>query len=101
MSFLVRCPDCGLREVAEYSFGGESNKRPPADGTTTELARYLFFRSNVAGPQVEWWYHRDGCQQWFLATRDTRTNRIDATYWPEDRPPAASPAATGSAQPPS
>lgn len=85
MSFLVSCPDCGRREVAEFSFGGESNKRPAPDGDTTELARYLFFRRNVAGPQVEWWYHRDGCQQWFLARRDTRTNLIEETYRPDER----------------
>jgi sarcosine oxidase subunit delta len=85
MSFLVSCPDCGRREVGEFSFGGESNKRPAPDSTSNELARYLFFRKNVAGPQVEWWYHRDGCQQWFLARRDTRTNQIEETYWPEQR----------------
>jgi len=91
MSFLVSCPDCGRREVGEFSFGGESNRRPKPGGNTTELARYLFFRKNVAGPQVEWWYHRDGCQQWFFAVRDTRTNHIESTFWPEDRPVAAAP----------
>ena len=85
MSFLVCCPDCGRREVAEFSFGGESNRRAGPDSSQKELARYLFFRMNVAGPQVEWWYHRDGCQQWFLARRDTRTNQIEETYLPEQR----------------
>jgi heterotetrameric sarcosine oxidase delta subunit len=85
MSFLVCCPDCGRREVAEFSFGGESNRRAGPDSNQTELARYLFFRNNVAGLQVEWWYHRDGCQQWFLARRDTRTNQIEETYRPEQR----------------
>lgn len=85
MSFLVCCPDCGRREVGEFSFGGESNRRAGPDSSEKELARYLFFRKNVAGPQVEWWYHRDGCQQWFLARRDTRTNQIEETYWPEQR----------------
>ena len=95
MSFLVCCPDCGRREASEFSFGGESNRRPQPEGTTADLARYLFFRKNTAGPQVEWWYHRDGCQQWFLALRDTRTNRFDAFFWPEHRPVATSPATTG------
>jgi heterotetrameric sarcosine oxidase delta subunit len=85
MSFLVSCPDCGRREVAEFSYGGESNKRPAPDSSPTDLARYLFFKKNIAGPQVEWWYHRDGCQQWFLARRDTQTNQIEETYWPEER----------------
>jgi heterotetrameric sarcosine oxidase delta subunit len=99
MSFLVPCPDCGRREVSEFSYGGESNKRPQPDSMTADLARYLFFRKNVAGLQVEWWYHRDGCQQWFLARRDTRNNRIEATYWPEDREAAANPIAIGSDTP--
>jgi len=85
MSFLVSCPDCGRREVGEFSFGGESNKRVGPGSTTAELARYLFFKKNVTGTQVEWWFHRDGCQQWFLARRDTRTNQIEETYWPEQR----------------
>ena len=98
MAFQVRCPDCGDREVGEFGYGGETNKRPQPSGTATELARYLFFRTNTAGPQVEWWYHRDGCQQWFLATRDTRTNRIESTFWPEDRQRTGSPAAANKPQ---
>ena len=85
MSFLLNCPDCGRREVAEFSFGGESNKRPAPDGSLKDLARYLFFKKNVAGPEIEWWYHRDGCQQWFLARRDTRDNVVAGTFWPEER----------------
>ena len=85
MAFLVPCPDCGNREAAEFSYGGESNRRPAPGAAAAELARYLFFRRNVAGTQVEWWYHRDGCQRWFLARRDTRSNLIAETYWPEQR----------------
>lgn len=71
--------------MSEFSFGGESSKRPPPDANLRELARYLFFKRNVAGPQLEWWYHRDGCQDWFLARRDTRTNTVLETYWPHER----------------
>jgi heterotetrameric sarcosine oxidase delta subunit len=88
MSFLVPCPDCGGREVSEFSYGGESNKRPAPDALLRDLARYLFFRRNVAGEQVEWWYHRDGCQRWFLARRDTRSNAFAETYWPRKSPSA-------------
>jgi sarcosine oxidase delta subunit len=28
MAFLVPCPDCGNREAAEFSYSGESNRRP-------------------------------------------------------------------------
>ena len=86
MTFQIACPDCGRREVHEFSFGGESSRRPSPDAPIRDLARYLFFRRNVAGPNVEWWFHRDGCRGWFLAVRDTRTNQVGQTYWPWDRP---------------
>jgi heterotetrameric sarcosine oxidase delta subunit len=85
MALLLPCPTCGGREVSEFSYGGESSKRPAPDSDLPRLARYLFFKQNVAGPQVEWWYHRDGCQRWFLARRDTRTNVVEETYWPHER----------------
>ncbi len=85
MALLVPCPDCGKREVSEFAYGGDSNRRPAPDASSAELARYLFFRRNVAGTQVEWWYHRDGCQRWFLARRGTRSNLIEETFWPKDR----------------
>ncbi|MGH3039496.1 MAG: sarcosine oxidase subunit delta [Gaiellaceae bacterium] len=30
--------------------------------------------------QREWWCHRLGCEQWFQADRDTRTNEVLATW---------------------
>jgi heterotetrameric sarcosine oxidase delta subunit len=85
VSFLLGCPGCGPREVSEFSYGGESNKRPGPAAELRDLSRYLFFRVNMAGVQREWWYHRDGCQRWFLARRDTRTNAVLQTFWPEER----------------
>jgi sarcosine oxidase subunit delta len=84
MSLLVPCPNCGLREFTEFSFGGETNARPAPDAPVEMLNRYLFVRRNASGPQQEWWYHRAGCRSWFLAVRDTRTNAFAASYWPED-----------------
>jgi sarcosine oxidase subunit delta len=48
-----------------------------------ELTDYVYFRDNVAGVQREWWYHRTGCQTWFVAERDTRTNDVLRTLIPE------------------
>ena len=81
----AHCPINGPRPAQEFSFGGESNPRPAPDAPVHELARYLFFRRNVAAPNVEWWYHRDGCRQWFLALRDTRNNVVQETYRPSER----------------
>ena len=50
-----------------------------------ELGAYNYFRDNVAGVQREWWFHRSGCGEWFLAERDTRTNEVLLTALPERR----------------
>ena len=76
MSFLVPCPRCGPRDVNEFSCAGEVTTRPKSAPTLRELQTYVHFRRNVAGVQREWWYHRFGCQTWFLAERDTRTNEV-------------------------
>jgi sarcosine oxidase subunit delta len=82
MSFQLRCPNCGLRTVQEFRFGGETHARPPMTATEEEWARHLYDRKNVAGPQREWWFHRYGCRKWFLAVRDTRDNTVEKTFWP-------------------
>jgi heterotetrameric sarcosine oxidase delta subunit len=75
MSFVLTCPHCGVREVADFAFGGEVSSRPQ-EPSFRELCEYNYFRRNVAGVQREWWYHRSGCRAWFQAERDTRTNHV-------------------------
>ena len=82
MSFVLICPNCGPREVTDFSFGGEVNPRPTARPDKRELGAYNYFRRNVAGVQREWWSHRSGCGAWFLAERDTRTNEVLLTELP-------------------
>ena len=76
MSFLLTCPNCGEREVTDFSFGGEIVPRPRQKPSQRELNTYNYFRRNVAGVQREWWYHRSGCREWFQADRDTTTNEV-------------------------
>jgi heterotetrameric sarcosine oxidase delta subunit len=89
MSFLVPCPNCGARDVNEFSTTGEVTSRPTGSPTLRELTSYLYFRRNVAGVQREWWYHRDGCELWFQAERDTTTNEVLKAWIPG--PKAATP----------
>jgi sarcosine oxidase subunit delta len=85
MSFLLTCPNCGIREVTDFGFGGERVPRPAErPATLRELGDYTYFRRNVAGVQREWWVHRAGCRAWFLAERDTRTNEVLWTALPGD-----------------
>jgi sarcosine oxidase subunit delta len=86
MSFLLACPNCGPRDVYEFRFGGEAQKRPAPEASRESWIEYLYFRDNGAGLQTEWWYHRMGCRTWFLAVRDTRTNEVREVRRPEEKP---------------
>ncbi|MCZ6720203.1 MAG: sarcosine oxidase subunit delta [Proteobacteria bacterium] len=95
MSFLIPCPQCGKRSVYEFRFGGEVLQRPEPSARDEQSARdgqsaaaeqwyrYNYVRRNESGPQTEWWFHRLGCQQWFQAERDTRTNQVIRTCFPD------------------
>jgi heterotetrameric sarcosine oxidase delta subunit len=82
MSFLLSCPNCGPRDVNEFACAGEVTSRPKGPPDLRGLTDYVYFRRNVAGVQREWWYHRFGCEIWFLAERDTRTNEVLKTELP-------------------
>jgi heterotetrameric sarcosine oxidase delta subunit len=84
MSYLLTCPNCGVREVTDFGFGGEVSSRPRSRPTFRELNTYNYFRRNVAGVQREWWFHRSGCRAWFIAERDTRTNEVLMTARPDE-----------------
>ena len=80
---LIECPNCGPRNSQEFRYGGEYNPRPgkPLEVNEAEWTDYLFMKANTRGEQKEWWYHRAGCQLWFLAERHTKTNLIKRTYY--------------------
>jgi sarcosine oxidase subunit delta len=85
MSFLLTCPNCGVREVTDFGYGGEVVPRPAErPASLRDLGRYVYFRRNAAGVQREWWVHRAGCRAWFLAERDTRTNHVTWTALPAE-----------------
>ena len=67
----------------EFRFGGELTDRPKPGASTDEWSGYFYNRRNVAGAQQEWWYHKFGCRKWFVAARDTVTNEVSETAWPE------------------
>jgi sarcosine oxidase subunit delta len=84
MGFLLECPNCGKRDVYEFRFGGEFRQRPSNSAPEKEWTKYVHMRSNVAGIEKEWWFHRLGCGRWFFALRDTRDNTVLRTFWPGD-----------------
>ncbi len=78
----INCPNCGTRSAQEFRYGGEYNPRPkrPLNVNDPDWADYIYMRDNKMGIQKEWWYHRAGCQLWFLAERHTKTNEFERTY---------------------
>lgn len=70
----LTCPNCGERDVAEFSFGGE-DRGMPSDDPQREFQRTIL-RANVAGPATELWHHGAGCGGWFRLVRDTLTDEV-------------------------
>ena len=81
MSFQLNCPNCGKRAVSEFTFKSEFKSRPATDAEFSKWTDYVYFRENNMGHQIEWWYHRNGCQSWFLAERDTLNNSDHKSFW--------------------
>ncbi len=84
MAFLLNCPNCGARNVYDFRFGGEVLTRPEPDADNDVLTEYLYFRENADGEQREWWNHAMGCRKWFIATRNTHSNEVLSTQWPDE-----------------
>lgn len=79
----IKCPNCGQRSEAEYSFGGPAHLArpgPAAKVSDDEWAHYLFMLDNVKGVSAERWCHIHGCGQWFNMVRNTATHEIIKIY---------------------
>jgi len=75
MSFLLPCPHCGERPAPEFAYAGTLGSGGDA-ATLDALSEELYFSDNVAGEQLERWFHRYGCERWMVVRRDTRTNAV-------------------------
>ncbi len=77
MSFTITCPICGRRNGYEFRFGNEERGPAPAqtDLPLQTYHDYVHLHQATAGPQREWWCHKDGCGVWFTIWRDTLTGR--------------------------
>ncbi|MDA7962449.1 MAG: sarcosine oxidase subunit delta [Gammaproteobacteria bacterium] len=73
----INCPFCGLRDHAEFAYGGDGSVRyPPLDAPAADWHDAVFLRANPRGMQTETWQHLHGCRMWLLVERDTATHEI-------------------------
>ena len=73
----IDCPWCGVRDEAEFKYGGDATvQRPPAGGDPEAFFAYAYDRDNPKGWHVEWWHHVAGCRQWLKVVRHTVTHEI-------------------------
>lgn len=78
------CPLNGLRNIQEFSHGGEVLEQPnPNTCTDEEWAEFLFLETNKAGVVREWWCHI-ATSYWFIAERDTVKDKVLTTYDPSE-----------------
>ncbi len=76
MGFKIPCPNCGPRDVYEFTFESEVRSRPSIEADLKTWRHYCYFRKNTCGVQEEWWYHGAGCGEWLKLKRDTETNKV-------------------------
>lgn len=83
MKMLV-CPLNGLRNISEFTYGGELREMPDsASCSDLEWAEYVFFFNNDIRVVHEWWLH-NASGYWFIAERHTATDKILTTYDPSE-----------------
>jgi sarcosine oxidase subunit delta len=88
---LIPCPWCGPRPENEFRYGGQAHLTRPTDPSKVDdatWAAYLHLRDNPKGRHTERWRHLHGCGRFFNCIRDTTTDRIAATYKPNESPPS-------------
>ena len=88
--FVIRCPNCGERDLSEFAYGGEAHISRPEwrdEMSDAEWAEFVFMRTNPKGVFAERWNHAAGCRRWFNMLRNTATDDILAVYAMGEEPP--------------
>jgi sarcosine oxidase, subunit delta len=83
---LIPCPLNGPRNASEFVCLGEVRAMPEGDADDA-WAAHVWQRRNEAGVVREWWCHLPSTT-WFIAERDTVTDRFLKTYFAPRTPEA-------------
>ncbi|CAN5522757.1 sarcosine oxidase subunit delta [soil metagenome] len=70
----IACPYCGERDIQEFTYRGDAAVRRASNDE--DMFDYVYIRDNPAGCLSEHWYHAQGCRNWLVVQRDTRTHEI-------------------------
>jgi methylglutamate dehydrogenase subunit B len=83
----IPCPFCGERDGNEFVYRGDASlTRPGSEAGEAAFVDYVYMRDNTAGVIAEHWYHAQGCRNWLVVTRDTRTHVISGAVLARGRP---------------
>lgn len=77
---IMTCPLNGPRNITEFQCFGPVQKEAAEDPQT--IVSRIFFTENPAGLLTEWWRHTPS-NTFFLAERNTLTDRIVRTWMPQ------------------
>lgn len=81
---ILTCPLNGPRRISEFVCGREVREWPhPLNITCDASPAHRFMEEKVADEVMEWWMHAPS-GYWFIACRNTLTDRISDTYSVEE-----------------
>jgi methylglutamate dehydrogenase subunit B len=84
----IPCPFCGDRDAHEFVTRGDAAPQRPAAGASEDaFADYVYQRDNPRGRLSEYWYHAQGCRNWLIVERDTRTHEVFSAALASGRAP--------------
>ena len=75
MGFLIPCPNCGLRDVYEFRYGGEAKSVPDPSAGLREWRHYAISTATSPAARRNGWYH-GACESWLFVERDTTDNTV-------------------------
>ena len=74
------CPLNGLRNISEFTYGGEVETMPdPDEASAKQWSNYIFYHHNDIAVVTEWWCHT-ATSYWFIVQRHTMTDEIVKTF---------------------
>ena len=74
----ISCPNCGERDVREFTYLGSAKmlNRPDGDAGFEAFYDYVYLRDNPSGANPELWQHESGCRSCLHVIRNVTTHEV-------------------------